>query len=362
VPRTTWRPQDRLIRCYLRAGLLTWIARLPRNALAGLAVGAAVGAVVVPMASAGSHHHRPSRGSGRAVIQFPGTRQVAALTRAHRVAIGVAPGYPISKSLPGFDRLVGRQARMVGLYQTWAEPLFYPWQLREIARDGAFPLIAWKSMISSGPVPLARIVAGDQDGRIRAAARSAAAWKHIIFVRLDPEMNLPMSAAGTGHLGNTAPEFVRAWRHVVRIFRQAHATNVKWVWSPNTDCGGKCPFTDFYPGNAWVDWVALDGYNFATVDHIRWFSFSRIFYGSYRILTHLTHKPMMIAETATADTPGSKAEWILGMGQALAHRLNRIRAVVWFERVKETNWSVNSSPGSLAAFRRVVRSYPFSQW
>lgn len=296
-------------------------------------------------------------------VHYPGTSQLRAMAGGRRVALGVAPEYPISRSLVAFNRLVGRRARIVGLYQSWSEPLIYYGQLRTIAAQHAFPLIAWFSALRKAPIPLTRIIGGAEDGLLRADALVAAAWKHIVLVRLDSEMNLPGSTAGIGHKGNTPAEFIRAWRHVVTIFRQEHATNVKWVWSPNVACGGKCPFTAYYPGDRWVDWVALDGYNYATVDGVKWFSFARIFGGSYRTLSRLTHKPMIVAETASAESPGNtagKVIWIHGMGKALARRFHRVRALVWFDRVKETNWTVNSTRASLLAFRRVVHSFPFA--
>jgi hypothetical protein len=33
-----------------------------------------------------------------------------------------------------------------------------------------------------------------------------------------------------------------------------------------------------------------------------------------------------------------------------------VRALVWFQRIKETDWRINSSPSSLAAFRAILAS------
>jgi beta-mannanase len=172
-------------------------------------------------------------------------------------------------------------------------------------------------------------------------------------------MNLSGSAWGPGHGGNTPQAFVAAWRHVVTIFRDEHATNVEWVWSPNVYCSGSCPFTSFYPGDSWVDWAALDGYNYASLSNDPWQTFAQIFGPSYQILTHLSDKPVMIGETSSAEAGGSKAQWITGMTQALASEFPRVRAIVWFQRVKETDWRVDSSPQSLDAFRAVARSRLF---
>jgi beta-mannanase len=39
---------------------------------------------------------------------------------------------------------------------------------------------------------------------------------------------------------------------------------VRWVWSPYVSCGNCTAFEKVYPGDAYVDWVALDGYNWGT--------------------------------------------------------------------------------------------------
>jgi beta-mannanase len=231
-----------------------------------------------------------------------------------------------------------------------------------VAQDGATPLITWDPELTGGVgVPLSQIVAGDYDTYIQAQAEAAASWHRTIYVRFGQEMNLSGSPFGPGVNGNTPQLFIEAWRHVVRIFRTAGATNVKWVWSPNVDCAGKCPFKAFYPGDSWVDWVGLDGYNYAAVDDVPWMSFETIFQSSYNQLSALTSKPIMIAETASTTLGGNKAAWITkALTQTLPTEMPLVRALVWFDVDKETNWTVNSSPASLNAFRAAVDQPLFS--
>jgi beta-mannanase len=205
-------------------------------------------------------------------------------------------------------------------------------------------------------VPLSAIVAGTYDQYLESAAQQAIAWGGPLMIRFAHEMNLTDSGYGPGENGNTPAEFVAAWIHVVTIFRQQGASNVSWVWSPNVDCGGGCPFQAFYPGDQWVDWVGLDGYNYASVDDVPWMTFSQIFANSYAELTALTDKPLMIAETASTEIGGSKATWIQQTFAQIPSSMPRISAVVWFEENKETDWRVDSSPSSLAAYQQVVDS------
>jgi beta-mannanase len=248
-------------------------------------------------------------------------------------------------------------------YQTWAEPLFYPEQVRSLLREGLIPMINWQPTAAHGEgrYSLTAIADGAFDSYIRRSARAAARWGHPMFIDFAHEMNIGGTAWSPGVEGNTPGAYVRAWRHVVRIFRAAGADRVRWLWAPNVDCGGACPFSQFYPGDAWVNWVGLDGYNSGAGSKSRWTEFEEEFGPSYEALTRLTGKPVMIAETASSEAGGDKATWILNMARALETRFTRVRALVWFDRQKEHDWRINSSSASLAAFQQAMKMPPFSQ-
>lgn len=279
------------------------------------------------------------------------------------IALGVyTPQSPKPAEFQQFATQVGRTPSIVMWYQPWSQPLFYYSQMQMVAEDGATPLITWDPELQGGVgIPLSQIVDGDYDSYIEAQAQAAKTWGITIYVRFGHEMNLPGSPFRTDYNGNTPQLFVEAWRHVVSIFRSEGATNVKWVWSPNANCAGKCPFQAYYPGNRWVDWVALDGYNYASVDGIPWMSFDQTFQSSYDQLTALTDKPIMIAETASTSVGGDKAAWITqALTKTLPDDMPLVRAIVWFDINKETDWQVNSSPASLRAFREAVDTSAFS--
>ena len=65
----------------------------------------------------------------------------------------------------------------------------------------------------------------------------------------------------------------------------------------------------------------------------------------------------MIAETASTELGGDKAKWITqGLLTDVPSRFPRVRAVVWFQENKETDWRVNSSSSALAAYRKAASS------
>ncbi len=288
-------------------------------------------------------------------VALPAAAQAATTPIALGVNIDNAPDQ--MSALQSYAQVAGANPAIVMWYQAWSEPLYYSDQLSNMKAFGGVPMITWDPIVNGVGVPLSDIVAGNYDSYILAQAKAAAAWGSLMYIRFAHEMNLSGSPFGPGNNGNTPAEYVAAWRHVVTIFRQAGATNVEWVWSPNVQCGGSCPFTAFYPGDQWVDWVGLDGYNYAGVDNVPWYTFSQVFGPSITSMESLTSKPLMVAETGSSDLGGSMAAWIT---QAFLTEIPSlypsIRAAVWFDREKETDWRVNSSAASQTAWDAVVAS------
>ena len=57
----------------------------------------------------------------------------------------------------------------------------------------------------------------------------------------------------------------------------------------------------------------------------------------------------MLAEVASTELGGDKAQWIRGFFRGL-QRNPDIVAFVWFDYEKETDWRIESSAASVAAF------------
>jgi mannan endo-1,4-beta-mannosidase len=60
---------------------------------------------------------------------------------------------------------------------------------------------------------------------------------------------------------------VAVWKYVVDRFRKVGADNVKWMWvphGPSTDRSEEAwnNVSNYWPGDDYVDWIGLDGYNF----------------------------------------------------------------------------------------------------
>jgi hypothetical protein len=224
---------------------------------------------------------------------------------------------------------------------------------------GAIPFFSWGSSSSplQKPEPaftLGSLIDGSHDAYIRSWALAAKAWGHPFFLEFDWEMNGNWIPWGESANGNRHGQFVQAWRHVHDIFTSVGATNASWVWCPNIDPSGSfTPLYGLYPGNAYVDWTCLNGYN----RNAPWQSFDHLFGSTYSIVAQIAPtKPMIIGEVASTEAGGSKAAWITDMLNALPTRYPLIRGVLWFEKYFGYPYPIETSRSSRTAFANGIAS------
>jgi hypothetical protein len=276
------------------------------------------------------------------------------------------------------DRLeaeTGKRMSLIEWGQDWYEcssscglPGFPADLMAKARRRGYLPVLSWGSYREQAGYDqpafrLSEIIRGRYDSFIRRWARGAKRWGHPFFLRFDWEMNtneVPYSEASNM---NRRGEFVRMWRHVHQIFTDVGATNVTWVWCPNVEYPTSVkPLAALYPGDAYVDWTCLDGYNWGTNPSrpAGWMSFTAVFRHTYRLVTRdiAPSKPLMIGETASTEFGGSKAQWISDAFQTqIPGRFPRVGAVVWFNKSWDgMDWPIESSAESTAAMRAALAS------
>ena len=268
-------------------------------------------------------------------------------------------------ALSRFEEAAGSSSAIVHWYQAWApggSPTLRTSYLRAAAERGAVPMISWSSSdwnlgADQPAYALASVAGGRFDDYVRGWAQGLAAYAGPVLLRWGWEMNLEWAPWGRGN-GNRDGEFVAAWRHLHGIFQSEGATNVRWVWSPNVmlpEAGADSSFESLFPGDEYVDWLALDAYN-----HQPWYgwrSFAEIVDPSYRRITALSARPLMLAELGCSELvghPGAKAAWIADALGEQIFEFPRIQAVVWFNERKEGDWRVESSGAARRAFRAAV--------
>ena len=97
--------------------------------------------------------------------------------------------------------------------------------------------------------------------------------------------------------------------------------------------------------------IGVSGFNGGSILFRReWRSFAEAFGPTLDYVHALAPgKPIELAEVASTETGGSKAAWIDGMFDEIERR-PYIRAIIWFNLRKETDWRIESSAGARRAF------------
>jgi mannan endo-1,4-beta-mannosidase len=265
-----------------------------------------------------------------------------------------------------FEELAGKPLSLVNFFAPFANcsssPCsFYKFAkgpMESIRQHGAIPVFSWSSQsipssLDEPDFQLSDVIQGRYDDYIREFAEDARDWGHPFFLRFDWEMNGNWFPWSEGVNGNNPGEFVAAWRHVHDIFTSVGATNATWVWCPNVDPSAKLQNVDaLYPGDEYVDWTGLDGYNWGPKKG-GWTSFNNLYTATYHHIVDALapSKPMLIGEMGSSESGGSKAGWISEALAAIPAEYPKIRGMLWFDTFDDgMDWPIETSTSASSAF------------
>jgi Glycosyl hydrolase family 26 len=256
---------------------------------------------------------------------------------------------------PGRDHYAGVLAVEQALgYKLGIDEHYKSWRNTHVAEEtldvqaGRIPMLNWSP---GGTTTAKAISSGSQDATIRAMALAIAHLGQPVFLRLAYEMDQPQ---GHPRYIGTASEFVPAWRHVYTMFRALGVDNARFVWCPIARNFADGKAQAFYPGDAYVDWIAADGYNWFPAKR-SWRSYGEIF-GSFYAWASTRGKPLMVAESGAMEDrqdPGRKAAWIADAA-AWVKAHPQMKAALYFDSVspKGYDFRASTSASAFTAFRR----------
>ncbi|WP_426563228.1 glycoside hydrolase family 26 protein [Angustibacter sp. McL0619] len=313
-------------------------------------------------------------------------------------------GLPGSQTLfSSLDEKAGKAPNLVEWFEYWDDS-YSPQKVTQSWQRGALPVITWQSAPHDyanshrdiSGYSMQNIARGTFDRYLSSFATSVVNTKLPVVIRLDQEMNgnwYPWSAGYSDRGITNDPRYFRAaWQHIWQVFDRAGANKyVIWGWTPSrTDTlkpGSTTGFTngdtglvEDYPGDRYVDWLGMSGYQFrpsqpATYDY----TFDGTLNGNTAdvgLKSVSRTKPILIAEMGSAqvvgedtDNTAAKTAWTTQTLAAVADdprlvgfvlfnndvkRLHSIRLTDGTHLSVDTNWQFASSAPALAAFRQGI--------
>ncbi|MFI8522533.1 glycoside hydrolase family 26 protein [Streptomyces sp. NPDC085481] len=278
-----------------------------------------------------------------------------------------------------FEEKIGRRLDLVYTYHDMSGnkvdgELLTPDEL-ELGRDRML-MIAWESTVWTRPhhagwterqLGWRNIASGKYDASvIDPQARRLKAYGKRVFFSFDQETDM-RTREGAG----SPEEFVAAYRHLHERFERLGVDNVVWVWTVSgyLGNGNADRMRALYPGDAYVDWIGMDQYNYYLCHRSpTWLDFAASQRPAYEwIRTRVSaDKPVMLAEFATAPDPrdpARKREWYAEIPRVAASDLPGVRAYVHWNRAVPgpgCDLTVDSGPG-LEGYRTAGRAPYFHQ-
>jgi len=228
-----------------------------------------------------------------------------------------------TKVLSDFEEMLDTKIAFTNIYSEW-EYLKNPElidSLNEISDSNWTPIISsnpyfFDECQDKGKKLYKTLAHGDRDEFLKHIGQNLKNYKKTVFLRFAWEMNLPDMYWSIDKTGSTPEDFKNAWIRLHSTLKEEGADNVVWVLSFNTSHAKTVPYKDLYPGDSYVDWVAIDGYNWGnSYEWSGWADFSGVFYNSYEELLKVSTKPVMLSEVNSAQSEfgGDKAKWLTDM-------------------------------------------------
>ncbi|MFH1395240.1 MAG: glycosyl hydrolase [Candidatus Omnitrophota bacterium] len=261
---------------------------------------------------------------------------------------------PSGKDIREFKKDYGKKPFIVLVFVDWEQ--FVPDEvINDVYKEDCVLMVTWepwKAQKKTG-INYKELLEGKYDPYINEFAEKIKNIKKPVFLRFAHEMNgnwYPWSGTKI-----SKELYIKMYRYVHKLCKKAGANNVKWIFSINAEDVPKEKnnyFLNYYPGNRYVDYVGIDGYNWGnTYSWSKWTAFKDIFKKPYKEITAKIHKPVIIAEFSSADTGGDKGVWIKEAMQEI-RRLRRVKAFVLFNVNKEAKWQFDAAAASGEALKK----------
>lgn len=260
------------------------------------------------------------------------------------------------QNITDFENLVEEDVDMAGVFVHWGNENEFPFTFANpLKNEGKTTVIYWEAKDynlntdEQSAFSYDAILEGNWDSYITEFAKDAKDFGGKVILIPFEEANGNWEPWSGVNNGNTPEKHRLAYRYIHTFF--SDVPNVKFGWTMNNDSVPNTTdnqFADYYPGNVYVDYIGIDGFNFGSP----WQTWDEVFSPAIDELSSYG-KPIILTSVASAQGT-SKASWIrTGLGQGIKNYPSVV-GWIWFNENKEKDWRVNSDSASLSAFKEVV--------
>jgi len=185
----------------------------------------------------------------------------------------------MSDQIDAFSTMTGKNQTVY--FDAWGDlwdPSETYWQLKEykpLLEEGKIKALGvniWpcnRTLCYLDNYTVKQIANGSEDAFIIHQAKMVKWFGYPLFIRFGAEFNIYQGKTWEGQSNSSIyrfaenpTDFVNAWRHYVDVFRAQGVTNAIWMWNPNWADNGNHHYTEYYPGDSYVDWVGIDLYQY----------------------------------------------------------------------------------------------------
>jgi hypothetical protein len=286
------------------------------------------------------------------------------------MALGVFPAAATKAAVQAFEASAGRQMAYIRVYDRWNDT-FPDSNTTWMKSTGHSLFLSIKTRLKSGTNLSWQAIADAQPGSslyidMQRWATQIKAYQLPIYVTFNHEPDTSNSQAS-----GTPAAYIAAYRKFVTVMRAEGVSNASWAWTTaarNYGSGKPARYApNYYPGDAYVDVIAIDAYNIYCKTKSGgwsnpWRSLETIIAPFMAFAAQHPGPTLVVAEFGSSEDPAdpnAKAGWITAAEQLFKQPgYERFEAISYWNTTSHTyancDFKIASSAASQTAFNALA--------
>lgn len=265
--------------------------------------------------------------------------------------------YPTNLEIARFKAAYGVNPDMVMVFIDWGRFIDEK-VIKAVYGNNSTLLVTWEpwDATTKKGINFNGMLSGQYDSYISDFALKIKEIDKPVFIRFAHEQNgdwYPWSGKAIG-----SSSYIGIYRRVKDIFDENKVTNVRWIFSINwEDIPGDSSFLKYYPGDEYVDYIGIDGYNWGlSQSWSSWMGPKDIFSQRYIEVVKNLCKPVLITEFGSSSEGGDRAKWIIEFFKEV-NSMDKVYGVVLFNVDKEADWKFKEGAYDTTVLMQELRKH-----